>query len=50
VTFRFGEERVITTAANVWSGVKFGSALPDNDVARFHVLAARLLQTQPFRF
>ena len=46
----FCEQRVVPSAAYIGAGVKLGAALPDNDVAGAHELAAIALHAQAFRF
>src|SRR6476620_3697548 len=42
-----GEQRVVATAADPVAGVEVGAALPDNDLAGVHQLAAEPLDSQP---
>gem|GEM_PF-4820283 len=43
-----GKEGVITATSNVFSRVKLGSALSDNDAPRFHKLTAKGFDSQHF--
>jgi hypothetical protein len=47
ITIYHGEQGEIPSQANVHTGMKSGSVLTDQDVARAHLLAAELLDTQP---
>src|SRR6185295_9273299 len=42
-----GEQRVVATAADAVAGVEVRAALPDNDLAGVHQLAAKPLDAQP---
>src|SRR4029079_6639169 len=47
VAFAQSEQRVVLAHANAVAGVPFGAALPDDDVAGEHALAARLFDSKP---
>jgi hypothetical protein len=46
-TFHESEQGVVSTEAHIGTGVPFGAALADKDVAGEHALTAKTLHAEP---